>query len=142
MVNESDRENTNFSGLPPEVVSAALQRIAKKINPGIFAPSEEREVRLEFNLWLKSSWSIAETLGITEYDFAQWVRLGEWNLSKNAETLKLIKDCTNIAGSQGWKIKESGMTVQEAFDKSLEHGITHLLEALDTMIALKALSGK
>ncbi len=127
----------------PQIIEASAHAMLNSISqPGIFNPQEDRILRQELNLWLASSWNLAQTMNITPEDFAEWMRLGQWNITKNNSSYKLIKDYTAIAGTSSWKIYEVGMSVQEAFDKAAESGVTALMESVETMLALKSLSEK
>lgn len=137
---DSSRNELDLDGLPRSLVLAALDVLTDEVAQGLFMSRSERELRQELNLWLKPSWIAAQELGIRDVDFAEWIRLGEWNLSNKPTTHALVKDCTAIAGSGGWRIKAIGMTPSEAFDKASHSGVSGMLEEIDALLALKKMS--
>lgn len=135
-------QSLNLGGLPDPIIIAALDVLSKRIYQGVFESRTEHEARQEFEMWLKPSWVMAENLQLTPETFARWVQIGKWNISNNTGIFALMKDCTALAGQDGWKIPAIGMSVQEAVEKAAEEGVQELIEGLDALIALQIMNDR
>lgn len=139
-MSEGPKSTLNLDGLPTPIIVAALDVLTLRIYQGVFESRTELQARQEFEMWLKPSWSRAEGLLLSPESFAEWIKLGEWNISKDEQKFSYMKDCTSIAGKDGWKIAALDMTVQQAIDQISEEGLEGFIEGLDAVIALKKMN--
>jgi hypothetical protein len=116
------------SGKLPTPVKQALLHLSSE------HPSSQMSGAM--SLWLEPSMKAAERIGMTWDEYAQWIRLGLWNLDGDPQTAEMVIGFRNLFGENGWKVAQAGVTLAEATRRVYEDGAEAVVEAAEVMTAL------
>ena len=119
----------------------ALERLPEPIGDAVreLVSSGYDTRKAGLSLWLEPSWAKAQRSGMSADEYGQWVRIGLWNVSGSNKTLTRVEGYRAIAGDQGWIIAAAGYSLEDALMEASLQGAAELLDAAETLIALKGL---
>lgn len=124
----------NNPELPEVIASAIPNAILKMKDKEAFESIPSLKNRVE--LWIDSSWKIAENLGLKPEDYVEWMMLGEWNLAGSSETLNMVSSYTALAGRESWALKKANISIEAAVEMSISKGLDSVIEDAKVMHGL------
>lgn len=133
----SPEQNAWTESLPDPVVDALPSLLHAKSVPDWLSTSQMRK---HLALWLEPSWRQAQAMGISDVEFAHWVRVGLWNIAGDSRTARLIAEYRAVAGEDGWKLARAAITPDSAAEQADSAALADLIEAADVMTALASLA--
>ena len=91
-------------------------------------------------LWLPSSWGIAQQWGMSAQEYASWVSVGLWNLDGAPGVARMVKAYRDIIRDRAWLLPAAGYTPEDAAAQAHDGGPEALLDAAETIIALRGMA--
>ncbi len=127
-------------GLPLIILEAIPKAILKLTNEQSW--HQNYSVKTGIELWLESSWKMAQDMGLTAEDYIEWMMLGEWNLAGSGDTLSTVSSYTALAGREAWALKKANISLESAVEMAVTEGLQSVVDNAKIMSGLSKLQSQ